>query len=231
MKKPHAPPSWTLSGSLAGRADVTIDLTDPAAGLALGASEDRLLGIDLAAGDRLTPSDTWLRGDDLVAVYDLDDRRQVRASAMWRWLAGPPAAWEVVVSASTSLLESDPRVAVICDVGEGPVAWGKRSAGGVVWMPLVDDDMVLPPEAAGLLVARPTGTVIMAVHPIDAPRIQLIRVGGRLRIACQLFASTLEKGVLLRSRVRAAIAADATARAQAAAIMESLAAAPPPLTS
>lgn len=231
MKKPHAPPSWTLSGSRAGRAEATIDLTDPAAGLALSPSGDRLLGIDLAAGDRLAPCDTWLRGDDLVAVYDLEDRRQLRASAMWRWLAGPPASWEVVVSASTSLLESDPRVAVVCDVGGGTVAWGRRSDRGVVWTPLAAGDTTLPSQAECLLITRPSDAVILAVHPVDAPRIQLEHAGERLRIACQLFASSLEKGVLLRSRVRAAIAADADAVAQATAIMESLATAPPPLTS
>lgn len=230
MKKPHAPPSWTLSGSRAGRAEATVDLADPAAGLALARSGDRLLGIDLAAGKRIAPCDTWLRGDDLVAEYDLDDRRRLRASAMWRWLAGPPASWEIVVSASTSLLESDPRVAVVCDVGSGAVAWGRKSGGGVLWTPLADDDAVLPPQAECLLVARATDTVILAVHPIDAPRIRLVRAGDRLRIACQLFSPSLEKGVLLRSRVRAAIAA-ADARGQAVAMMESLAAAPPPLTS
>ena len=230
MKKPYAQPSWTLSGSRAGRTEAAVDLADPATGLALAGSDDRLLGIDLAAGNRVAPCDTWLRGDDLVAEYDLDDRRHLRASAMWHWLDGPPASWEIVVSASTSLLESDPRVAVVCDVGSGAVAWGRRSDSGVVWTPLADDDAVLPPQAEGLLVARATDTVILAVHPIDAPRIQLARAGDRLRIACQLFASTLEKGVLLRSRVRAAIAA-ADARGQAAAMMESLAAAPPPLTS
>lgn len=231
MKKSHAPPSWTLSGSLAVRAEATIDLTDPAAGLGLSTAGDRLLGIDLATDAPRAPGETWLRGDDLVAVYDLDDRRRLRASAMWRWLAGPPASWEVVVSASTSLLESDPRVAVVCDVQAGAVAWGRRSDQGVVWTPLADDDIVLPPQAECLLVTRPTDTVILAVHPIDAPRIDIEHAGQRLRIACHLFASSLEKGVLLRSRVRAAIAAAADAPAQAVAMMDSLAAAPPPLTS
>ncbi len=231
MKKPYASPSWNLRGAVASRADATIDLTDPAAGLGLSPSGDRLLGLELAAEDRLAPGDTWLRGDDLVAVYDLDDGRQIRASAMWRRLAGPPAAWEVVVSASTSLLESDPRVAVVCDVQTGTVAWGRNSDRGIVWTPqAAGDTAILPPQAQALLVTRPNDAVIVAVHPLDAPRIELVHTGDRLRIACRLFASTVEKGVLLRSRVRAAIAS-ADAPAEAALMMESLAAAPPPLTS
>lgn len=229
MPATPAPPRWTITGSIARRGEATVDLTAPAAGLALAATDDRLLGLGLGIGDRIAPADQWQRADDMVAVYDVDDGRRLRATALWRWLPGPPAAWELVVSAQTSLLESDPRMAVQCDLAAGTITWGRRGENGIIWTPLGPEEEC-PSEAECILVERPADTVIIAAHPGDLRRFDLVRLDGRLRVACRLFATTLEKGVLLRSRVRAAIG-PAAARGEAAAIMAGLAAAPLPLTS
>ncbi|MFM1904407.1 MAG: hypothetical protein RLZZ440_2307 [Planctomycetota bacterium] len=228
MKPTSAPPTWKLSGSVARRADATIDLADPAAGLLLQPTGDRVLGLELAAEGLLAPSETWCRADDLIAVYDLEDQRKLRATAMWRRLAGPPVTWEVVVSAATAVLESDPRMAVVCELAGGRVSWGRRTRAGVAWT-LLEPGAACPQGAECLLVARAADTVILAVHPDEPPHIDVSSAGDRLRIACQLFAAPLEKGVLLRSRVRAAIAT-VDAAEQAAVIMADLAVSPPPLT-
>jgi hypothetical protein len=47
--------------------------------------------------------------------------------------------------------------------------------------------------------------VLLAVHPADARTIAVTRREGRVGVACWLFSATLEKGVLLRGRVLAAV--------------------------
>lgn len=225
----HSPPSWTLSGSIARRGEATVDLTAPERGLTIGVTGDRLLGLDLGIEDRITPDDHWLRGDDVVAVYDVPDHRHLRATALWRWLPGPPAAWELVVSAQTSLLESDPHVAVHCDLADGVLTWGRPVDGCLVWNP-IEQSEECPAEASCILVERPDDTVIIAAQPDGRRRLAIARCGERVRVECRLFATTIEKGVLLRSRIRAANGPTA-ARDQAAAILAAFAASPPPLTS
>jgi hypothetical protein len=230
MTKPPSPPAWTITGLRAERAEATLDLAAPQIGLVLVATPDRLLGVDLAlpAGRKLLPSDHWVRGEDLVAVYEPDDPRKIRATAMWRRLTRPDPGWALVVSAQTSLLESDPKLAVISDLASGRVAWGRCAAEGVEWTALPTDSPC-PTEAECLLVERQDNAVVLAVHPADARRLELVWAGDRLRVLCWLFAAEIEKGVLLRSRVRAGVG-PAGAVSWASSLMLSLAAEPPPLT-
>ena len=236
MTTKRSPPAWTLDGHRARRDGVTVDLTRPRAGLALAATGDSVLGLELRpeAADAVEPRDRWLRGDDLVAVYEPEDQRQLRATAMWRGLGGPSPVWEVVVSSQTSLLESDCRIAVVSDVGVGDVAWGRRSQGSdilwTVWEPGLDREAShrCPEEAECLFVRRDRDAVLLAVHPADRRRIEIAVHGDRLEILCWLFSEASEKGVLFRSRVRAAIG-PATRRDWAEQIVRALAAEPPPL--
>ena len=230
MTMTHSQPAWTLAGLVAQRANATINLAAAQAGLTIAATGDHLLGIDLGndPGGQYEPSDHWARGEDLVAIYEPADQRQLRATLMWRWLAAPSPAWELVVSAQTSLLESDSRVAVISDITADNIAWGRSTAGGVVWEPL-GTGSPCPLAADCLLVQRSGDAVVVAVHPADARRIELVGAGERLRIACWLFSEAIEKGVLLRSRVRAAVGPHQDT-AWASATVAALAAAPPLLT-
>ena len=71
--------------------------------------------------------------------------------------------------------------------------------------------------------------VLVAAHPSDAPRLAASWVEGRLELVCRLFTQQLEKGVLLRSRVLAALgpSGDTT---WADRLLAEFHAAPPPLT-
>jgi hypothetical protein len=223
-------PSWTITGLRAERADAKLDLASPEAGLLLPDSGDRLLGIDLAAtpDQPLAPSDLWVRGDDLVAVYEPADPRQLRATALWRRLSAAQPAWDLVISAQTSLLESDSRLAVVSDLATGKIAWGRWEQGSIDWMPLAPGNSC-PTEAQCLLIERSGDAVVLAVHPADARRIELTRGDRRLRIVCRLFPAEIEKGVLLRSRVRAAVGPRGNP-GWASGIVGSLAIESPPLT-
>lgn len=228
---PPAAPAWSLDGSVARHAAGRIDLHAPAAGIAVAgpSGEDQLLALDLRAqASTAVLVDHWVRGDDLMAVYEPTDPRRLRATAMWRSLAGGPAAWELVVSAQTSLVESDSAVAVGCDVAAGRISWGRERHGHVAWAAL-EAGTACPAEATCLLVRRAADVVLVAVHPADLRRISIRHAGDRAHVACWLFSATLEKGVLLRSRVRAAVGPDGDA-AWAEALVRDLAGSPPPLT-
>ncbi|MFM8415279.1 MAG: hypothetical protein ACKOCX_11215 [Planctomycetota bacterium] len=230
---PTAPPSvarspaWELTGLSARSATASLDLAAPGAGLTVSGG-DHLLGLDLRAprdDNRLI--DHWVRGDDCVAVYEPADPRRLRATAMWRSLGGEPPAWELVVSAQTSLVESDSTIAVRCTLAAGDLLAGRYANGRIAWT--TPGAGVFPPEATCLLVRRNERATLVAVHPADARRITARLGAGRVDVACWLFSAAIEKGVLLRSRVLAACG-PAAETGWADALVAGFAASPPPLT-
>lgn len=188
---------------------------------------DRLLAVDLGATVASAPVvDRWCRGRDLTVVAEPDDRRLLRATVTWRYRPdrGGIDAWESVVSAQTSLLDSDATLSVVseCDAAEvvvgGADGWTRTSGGS------------LPATVTAALVRRPTTSVLVAVHPADLRTIDVAIRDSVARIACVLFASAIEKGVLLRSRVLAAVGPRTGDDTWAATLLAAFAASPPPLT-
>lgn len=216
-----AAPHWTLTDHVARAArhlrDASIDLDQPTDGIAVAtpaAGADHLLGIDLRSATRL--AERWARGADVTAVYETTDARRLRATAMWRLDSAAPtlpreiAIWELVISAQTSLLESDSSLAVVSRVAATDLV----SIG-----------------AGGVLARRGDGTsALILVHPDDLKKVSADHRAGRGTISCWLFSSAVEKGVLLRSRVLAAIGPTAGDTTWAAAVAETFAASPPMLT-
>jgi hypothetical protein len=235
--RPPAPPlndalGWEvnadLTAMLPGRRGMQLALQRPEAGLGPAVdpgnptpdpAADRLLGLDLRGA--ATMVDHWARGTDLTAVYEPSDPRCLRATAMWRPLpcqtraSANVDAWEVILSAQTSLLESDPALAVVSDVAADEALGmkadmsepgGEFSAGQARWLSSATADAT----DIGAVLLRREGThrgtsVLLAVHPADLRSVTVQEHAGRVRVSCWLFSSTLEKGVLLRSRVLAAI--------------------------
>jgi len=211
-----------------------IDLDQPRHGITLAGQgvslPSTLLGLNLRSDFRLT--DHWLRGDDVTAVYETADNRHLRTTAMWRLHPqdGATWAWELVVSAQTSLLQSDSVLAVVSEIDATDVLWGTCSDGAVQWHtdPSPDATCVLL-ERGGAAGSGDT-SVLVAAHPGDARRLTVRRNGDRVVVECWLFSTELEKGVLLRSRVLAAVGPTADATRWAGDLAATFAASPPMLT-
>lgn len=210
----------------------TLDLEQPHQGLAItvadggGRDVDHVLGVDLRSRPRL--ADHWLRGSDLTAVYEPADARRLRTTAMWRMRpAALVAAWELVVSAQTGLEQSDSAVAVVHDVTAADLLVGAAQPEGISWSPA---PAVVPDATSLLLLRTPRASLLLAVHPTDRRRLLVTRSGPRTRVECWLFSSAIEKGVLLRSRVLAAIGPTADDTRWAGDLVAEFSAAPPVLT-
>jgi len=222
--------SWTISGAIAAvqaaATEARLDLAAPTRGLVIAAAEgpDHLLGIDLHAVT--TSADHWVRGGDLTVVYEPGDVRGLRATAMWRVLHAAEAAWELVVSAQTSLLHAEAALSVVSEMAGGDVRWTADAAAPTRWTPL-DPSRPLPPEAMAVLVRRSKTAVVVAVHPQDPRRITVTGATGRTRVECSIFPAAIEKGVILRSRVLAAIGAAHSADTWAGDMCAAFAASPP----
>ena len=215
----------------------TVELDRPQAGIEVrlpgAAGVESLLGLSVDASWACV--DAWSRGADLTAVYETDAAR-LRATAMWRaappWLAAgaAPGIWcrEVVVSAQTSLLEAVPHIAVVADMAAGSVTAATLRAGRFELAPLADC------SPHGFFVTGPgERSILFLVHPLDARHVEAQVGGDRVRITARLFPAPVEKGVLMRSRVVAAIgpaAGGMPAGSWAATVAAAFAASPPVLT-
>lgn len=209
-----------------------LDLDSPSSGLAVGQVAgglrfiDHLLGVDLRAPARLT--DHWLRGTDVTAIYEPDDPRRLRATAMWR--AHPAAditAWELVVSAQTGLEQSDSAIAVVSEADAEVLLVGKPHADGVAWAAAAS---AVAETTSLLLLRAATRSLLIAVHPADRRKMQVTAGGPRTRVECWLFSSVIEKGVLLRSRLLAAVGPAGDDTRWASDVARDFAASPAPLT-
>jgi hypothetical protein len=210
----------------------SIRLDHPASGIVFDGGDETpwsgsLLGLVLdpaaerAAGGQvevIPPTDRWVRGDDVVAIYEPQDPRSLRATAMWRrWPTEKPsvAAWELVVSCQTSLLESDATVSVRTLIPAGEIA---------------------SQAATAALLRTASGTsVLVATHPLEARRLTIraepfLGADAAVAIECHLFPSVVEKGVLLRGRVLAAVGPRENDTEWSARLLDAFAASPPPLT-
>lgn len=235
---PAAAP-WRLEGHHAvdprSAAPALIDLDAVGDGIRLGAAgrADAILGLDLRPQWRL--ADRWLRGGDVTVVYESADARHLRATAMWRLhsCGSSVRGWQVIVSTQTSLLQSDSILAVTstCTTTPGDEwLWGDQTEGTFRWRRH-------PHEAATAVLVRrgaaadPGRTsLLVAGHPDEVRGLEVRQADGRATISCWLFSPQLEKGVLLRSRVLAAVGPAAGDEDWAADAATAFAALPPMLT-
>jgi hypothetical protein len=159
-------------------------------------------------------ADWYQRGGDLVATYHETPDLHLRVQAYWRVVANLPATVigiDLLASVQTSRLDADPeRMAtsrlpsadvfrledepsghfVPVEVADGQPHERARGEGPACWL-------FRPPNA--------DWSYVELVHPDDARRDRLTRDVAGLRLIHHLFAGELEKGVILRARLRGAL--------------------------
>lgn len=221
---------WQLDGTTARLAvngfTAVVDLLNPSQGLHRITTAGQLLPdasllgvqLKLAGAEELSLPETYVRGDDLVATYVQTPARPFRLQAYWRCIDPTTIAdcratsiVELQVSINTSLLDTQPAVDV---------------------MTIVAGDLIKDAGAAFHLIRSHTAgpSYCEAAHPSDGSTSSAMTGLGGVRLAHRLFDRPLEKGVILRSRVRAAFAPRTNDEAAARAIAADFAASEPPLT-
>jgi hypothetical protein len=213
----------------AGPCAALVDFSNPAAGLheicwqGRSVRQWKVLGVETAAeslsvdieAPRASDSGWYARGNDLVATYRETGKNPLRTQIYWRVVEGasPGAlAIDLHVSVQTSQLDANPLRDVLTCLPDCPT-WRIDQGTGLRFSP-IDTTAFRSPEnrrlasPAGWLF-RPQGeafSYVEMVHPDDLRGDRLTSVSAadstELRLVHPLFAGDLEKGVILRGRVR-----------------------------
>jgi len=199
----------------------------------------RLLTVEL---EHPSPADgigAYVRQGDLVATFEETPARRVRVQAYWRtaWAAEIPqllAGVDLEVSVQTSLLDSDPRLVVSSLVSAAEI-WQLDLAGKWQRLPAQGDvsKELLPDTGTGCLLFRTWGdgaSYVEMTHPADFRAVRLSGEGDGTNVIRPLFGRDLEKGVILRSRIRGGFAPRAIDQAVALQAWLAFTESPIPLT-
>ena len=232
---------WQLTDSIATLESndlrARLDLKRPRAGLQFkrmrkdSRLEFNIFGIaqEAVQSTDVVKLDAYVRGRDLVALYDESQPDHLRTQAYWRVLSASDlsasctpesviTAFDLILSVNTNLLDSDPQVTVQSTVpSKGLVSHldvGSAREASAVLVRLADENL----------------NYLEIVHPTDACRSWIDESGpAHTQINHLLFQRRLEKGVILRARIRAAIVVSEEAEKLAAEVYEHFAASEPPL--
>jgi hypothetical protein len=223
----------------------------------------RILGVELsdcAAGD-LPIAECYVRGLDLVATYMIP-ALATRVQVYWRAASDAPdsqeldshtldgggaTAIDLQVSVQTDVLDAKPRVSTRSVLAGDRVERLIDARSPSLARVAIDAaaPVLLAPDASPACLLFSLGgelAYVEMVHPADFRQCRLSRRGEELVVEHGLFAEKdLEKGVILRARVRGLLlrstAPDRAGASQAAAVeviaaeaYERFVAAPPPLT-
>ncbi len=202
----------------------------------------------------------WARQEQVTACYEEGPANPTRYELRWRVLQGDLIELEASVATSLVPalrgfeLFSLGQVAagqLLLPVQRGAeIEWLDAAGESRRWVMVVRDERtselvrdgrwpaaaraaVVGTYAVPLVVYRPVGlswSYIELGHPLDVTRLIVERRGRRLRWSFGLFGLELEKGVILRTRLRAAVAPRADDLTHAERLARELAVSPPPLS-
>lgn len=213
---------WSLDASQAqlelGPLAAFVDLPDPARGIQeirLDAAKIRanLLGVLLGQKGGASPVEAYVRGRDFVATYPPVAGRAMRIQIYWRChSAANRLALELQVSVQTDELGIATPVIVASQL-EAVEAWRLTDPAVGQFAPLslaAARQQLLPNDGPGCLLLRLPAAPWSYAEMIHAADFQQDSVafaasssGARLAsIEHRLFPGTLEKGVILRARLR-----------------------------
>ncbi len=162
------------------------------------------------------PVESYMRGTDLVVAYEEPGKWPVRVDGVWRATASAAddaflAAMDLIVSVRTHLLDARPDVAVQSIVPSGAVIRlpiSDKTAAEPLSVTTTGAALIVPEGGAGCLLFRLPGADLSyaeMIHPADFQQDDLRGASpgnGTLRLTHRLFCTSLEKGVILRARVR-----------------------------
>jgi hypothetical protein len=192
--------------------------------------------------DAKSQLDVWARGGDLVATYSATDDHPTRGQIYWRVHRCGPAsssvrALDMIVSVQTHLLDSDPVLGVRSRVAAGAVLRlvdGELCQATPVELAATRPTVFRAPQGAGCFLFRLPGqaaSYVEMVHPSDFTECVLRSdAAGHVELSNRLFQGRLEKGVILRSRLRVLIVPREDDVAAASACYSEFAISEPPLT-
>jgi hypothetical protein len=197
----------------------------------------------------MSPVEFFARGKDLIAIYSERPDRPFRAQICWRLIGSQyggeslvelphVAALELILSIQTSLLDSDPAVEVETELAARQASQLADTASARFndVPTLVTATMLSPDTGAGCFRFPLAGrqlVYIEMIHPADFHRATLAPRGTNpmaIGLAHRLFPQRLEKGVILRSRLRGFFAPAEVANSAVARAYQEFAASEPPLT-
>ena len=243
-------PTWRIGASSASLQSPLlcgeVDLKRPARGLfnlcwrSQALAEHEILGVELAAGEVAAGSlaDCYPRGGDLIATYEQTAARPMRVQIDWRAaeIDSLAISIDLQLSVQTSLLDSRPALAVASRL---PAGEARR---------LVDADSGaferLAPAAAAILAGELPGgphcwlfrwpdrglSYAEMAFPSDSHGERLtLSDAGRLELRRRVFVDSLEKGVILRTRIRGVYLPSPRDEELAAAAYREFIHSPPPL--
>jgi hypothetical protein len=221
---------WSLQGNLAelncGNLSGRIDTARPHSGLretALGHPHgvSSLLGVHRvadsgSAGWPLMLTDTYVRGRDLVASYTPSNDWPFSPQLYWRAhpfqsIDGVLASMSLLVSVQTHLLDTCPRIGVATQLPRGELSLvSMHETGRPNVDPIKQGQSISPSGEEHCVVARPSGLPFSYVEIMpssDFHEVVLRPESEHISFEWRLFADFLEKGVIRRARVLAAVLA------------------------
>ncbi|MEX2139278.1 MAG: hypothetical protein WD894_08460 [Pirellulales bacterium] len=227
-------------GALVGQ----LDIRHPFAGLSatFGGAKLHLFYVELPPPTnpaRDESPDCYVRGQDLVCTYLQDEQRKIRGQVYWRafeWGPDRAPSLDLIVSVQTSLLDSDPTLNLRSSFPALEVLAIKNLEQATTedTTPRSSHVVKLRGEIAACWLFRlnaQNATYVEMVHPADfvSSRFQEV-AAGEVEHSTQLFRGSLEKGVILRSRLRGVVLPRSDDVAAAIACYREFAASEPPLT-
>ncbi len=247
---------WRLEGTAAqltsGQLAATIDLLRPADGLRdvrfrqQPLERSQLLQVQLQPNLPSEPDellDAYVRGHDLIATYAQRPPRTVRPQIYWRAIgtgqSDEAAGVELILSAQTSFLDSDPALSLASAVLASEVWRLKDVSQNVLEQLELSMDLPIAPtsnDGTGLFLFRSpkaSFSYVEMVHPTDFAAAQLSlddAAHNVIRLTHHLFPEHLEKGVIRRGRIRSLFVPRDTDQQTAFEHYQTFATSPPPLT-
>jgi len=222
---------WKTDGTKATwNSQFQMDLANPNAGVKVhGARVLCTHWRGTHAGLPLNLVESYVRGQDCIANYAPIPPDQVQPQIYWRGSFDPAknaTGLEMIVSMQTSLLDSDPLVAIVSELPAGEeLSWCDRE-----WQPIGGGQARLERDKghSGLFLLRPENadwSYAEAVFPSD-----FVQTDRLLSRSHPLFAERLEKGVIRRGRVAGWLLPRERDQELALALWNTFCQSPPPLT-